>query len=98
MGLNLGMLCGNTEAKKQLQALGLLTLTLTPTLDPNPDPNSYPDPNPDPNPTQLRHARSQAHADLSAREVHKAVGLTEHLFSLLLAQVKVRVRVRVTQV
>ena len=36
--------------------------------------------------TQLRHARTAAHADLTAREVQKASGLLEHAFSLLLHQ------------
>ena len=36
--------------------------------------------------TQLRHSRVTYHHDLSGREVHKAVGLTEHAFTLLLHQ------------
>ena len=36
--------------------------------------------------TQVRHARTIAHRDLSTREVHKAAGLLEHGFSLCLQQ------------
>eukprot|EP00965_Chrysotila_dentata_P007775 253592-Pleurochrysis_carterae.AAC.1 len=34
--------------------------------------------------TQLRHAKDRAHQDLSSREVHKAAGFAEHLFTMVL--------------